>query len=158
MHVEGNVADQRDHLGVLPNLIEMSREVFTELRRECVEMGIDRVEIAVLVDQLGRGLLPDPGHARQVVGRIAAQRGEQRVLLGADTGPCLDSRLVVERVVAHTLLVVEHTDKGVLDQLIRVAVTGHDDHRQLVVTRLGGECGEHVVGLEALDPDHRDGQ
>ena len=50
-----------------------------QLRRLLVEVGEDAVEAAVGVDQLGRRLLPHAGHAGQVVGRVAAQRGVLRV-------------------------------------------------------------------------------
>ena len=49
-----------------------------QLRRLLVEVGEDAVEVAVGVDQLGRGLLAHPGHAGQVVGGVAAQRGVLR--------------------------------------------------------------------------------
>jgi hypothetical protein len=50
-------------------------EVLAQLRGLLVEVGEDAVEAAVGGDQLGRGLLPHPGHAGQVVGRVAPQRG-----------------------------------------------------------------------------------
>ena len=42
--------------------------------RELVEVFENPVDPAVSVDQLGRGLLADAGHARQVVGGVAAHR------------------------------------------------------------------------------------
>ena len=41
--------------------------------RDLVEAGQERIEVAELADQLGRGLLPDTGHARDVVGRVALE-------------------------------------------------------------------------------------
>ena len=38
-------------------------------------------------------------------------------------------------------------------ELVRVAVAGHDHHRDPLVARLVGERGDHVVGLVALDLD-----
>ena len=71
-----------------------------QLRRLLVEVGEDAVEAAVGVDQLGRRLLADAGHAGQVVGRVAPQRGVLRVLRRRDAGALDDAGLVVERVVA----------------------------------------------------------
>ena len=158
VHVEGHVAHQRDDLGVGPDLSGAGGQVLAQLRRQGVEVGEQGVEVAVLVDQLGRRLLPHPGDPGKVVGGIAAQRGQQRVLLGPYPGALLDARLVVEGVVAHAPPVVEHPDVGILDQLVGVAVAGDDDDRMLAVPGLGGQRGQHVVGLEPLGADHRDGQ
>ena len=45
---------------------------------------------------------------------------------------------------------------GVLDQLEGVPVTGHHHHVAPAVPGLGGQGGQHVVGLVAHHPDHRD--
>ena len=127
-------------------------QVLAQLGRQGVEVGEDGVEVAVLVDQFGRRLLPHPGHPGEVVGRVAAEGGQERVLLGPHPGALLDARLVVEGVVAHPPPVVEHPDVGVLDQLVGVAVAGDDDDRVLAVPGLGGQGGQHVVGLEPLGP------
>ena len=57
-------------------------QVLAQLRRLLVEVLEDAVEAAVGGDQLGRRLLPHPGHAGQVVGRVATQRGVLRVQRG----------------------------------------------------------------------------
>ncbi len=121
-------------------------------------MGIERIEVAVFIDQLGRRLLPHAGNAGQVVGGVAPQRGQQRVLVRPHPGPLLDAGLVVEGVVAHAPTVVQHPDVGILDQLVGVAVTGHDDHRMPPVPGLGGQRGQNVVSLVAFGSHHRDGQ
>ena len=73
VHVEGHVAHQGDHLGVEVHPLDVVSQVLAQLGRERVEVGVETVEVAVLVDQLGRRLLPHPGDAGQVVGRVAAQ-------------------------------------------------------------------------------------
>src|SRR5665213_3125804 len=122
--VEGNVADQGDDLGVQPHPVGVVGQVLAQLWRQGVEVGVEGVEIAVLVDQLGRRLLSDSRNAWQIVRRVATQCGQQRVLVREDTGPGLDAGLVVERVVAHPSPVVEDPDVGVLHQLVGVAVAG----------------------------------
>ena len=77
--VERHVAHQHHHLGVLADVGLVGGEVLAELRGLLVEVLEDAVEPAVGGDQLGRRLLPHPGHAGQVVGRVAAQRGVLRV-------------------------------------------------------------------------------
>ena len=81
-----------------------------------------------MVDQLGGGLLADPGHAREVVARVAAQRRVLGVLRRRDARALEDPGLVVERVVGDAAAVVEHLDVRVGHQLVAVAVAGDDDH------------------------------
>ena len=76
-------------------------QVLAQLGRLLVDVGEDAVEAAVGVDQLGRRLLAHPGHAGQVVGRVAPQRGVLDVVDGAHTGALDDAGLVVEGVVGH---------------------------------------------------------
>src|SRR5207244_9732567 len=85
----------------------------------------------------------------EVVGRVAAQRGVDRVLLGGDAGALLDACLVVQRVVAHASAVVEHLDVRVLHQLVGVPIAGDDDDVDPLVAGVGGEGGDDIVGLEA---------
>ncbi len=121
-------------------------------------MGVERVEVAVLVDELGRRLLPDPGHPGQVVRRIPPEGRQQRIQGREDAGAFLDAGLVVEGVVTHPPTVVEHADVGILDQLVGVAVAGDDDDGVTAVAGLGGQGGQHVVRLEPLRADHGDGE
>ena len=111
--VERHVAHERDEPRVAAGEVLVGLEVLAQLGRLLLEVGEHPVEVAVLVDQLGGGLLPHPGDARQVVRRVAAQGGEQDVLLRRHPGALGDAGLVVERVVAHAPLVVEDPDVGV---------------------------------------------
>ncbi len=51
---------------------------------DLVRAGQQGLEVAELVDQLGRGLDADAGHARHVVDRVAGQRLDVDHLLGPD--------------------------------------------------------------------------
>ena len=79
-------------------------------------------------------------------------------MLRADPGSLLDPCLVVEGVVADPAPVVEHPDMGILDELVGVPIAGDQQHVMAAVPGLGGQRGQHVVGLEPLGLDHRDGQ
>ncbi len=154
--IEGHVTHERRGARVQPDAGFALGQAGPQLGRALVEVGVDAVERAVVVDQLGRRLLPDARHPRQVVGGVAAQRRVLRVVARVDTGALPDPGLVVEDVVAHAAAVVQHPHVGILDQLVRVAVTRHDDHVLVAVARLGGQRGDDVVGLEAGDLQDRD--
>ncbi|GAA4995324.1 hypothetical protein GCM10025734_25950 [Kitasatospora paranensis] len=62
----------------------MLAELLADLALDLVGAGDQLVEGAELVDPLRRGLLADAWDAGQVVGRVAAQGGEVRVLGGGD--------------------------------------------------------------------------
>ena len=129
----------------------------TDLAADLVDVVDQADEIAVLPDPLGGGLLPHPGDAGQVVARVAAQRREVGVLRRCEPVLLLDGRGGEPGEVRDALLRVQHRD-AVGDQLERVAVAGH--HQDAVPERLGlgGERGDHVVGLEAFLGHHRDAQ
>jgi hypothetical protein len=124
-------------------------QVLAQLGGLVRDVGEDAVETAVGVDQLGCGLLAHAGHARQVVGRIAAQRGVLDVVAGVDPGALEDAGLVVQGVVGHAALVVEDLHVGVLDELVAVAVAGDDDDVVAALLGQGGQGGDDVVGLDA---------
>ena len=102
-------------------------QVLALLGRQLVEVLEDPFEVAVGGDQLRRRLLADARDAREVVARVAAQRGVLGVLPGGDAGALDDAGFVVERVVGDAALVVEHLDVRVFDELVGVAVAGDDD-------------------------------
>ena len=156
--IERHVAHERDDAGVRAGQLLVLGQVLAQLRRLLVEVREDPVEVAVLGEELGRRLLPDARHARQVVRGVAAQRGQQHVLRGRHAAAVEDARLVVERVVAHAALVVEHAHVGVLHELEAVAVARDDDDLGLALRRLGGQRGDDVVGLEARRLHHGDGE
>ena len=156
VHVERHVAHERDEAGVAPGQVLVLLEVLAQLGRLFGHMAEDAVEVAVLVDQLGGGLLPYPRDAGQIVGGVAAQGGQEDVLVGGHAGALLNARLVVEGVVADAALVVEHPDVRVLHELVAVAVAGDDHDLAPALRRLGREGGDDVVRLEPGRLDDRD--
>ena len=145
--VDGAV--EHRHLTVLEHALLRFAEVLALLRRQLIEVVEDVLERSVGADELRSRLLADARHARQIVARVAAQRGVLGILRGGDAAPLEDARLVVERVVGDAALVVEDLDVRVGDQLVRVAVARDDDHVDPVGCRVRGERGDHVVGLDA---------
>jgi len=121
-----------------------------------VEVLEDAVEPAVGGDELGGGLLPHPGHAGEVVGRVAAQGGVLRVHRRRHPGALEDPGLVVVGVLGDASLDVDDAHVGVLDELVGVAVAGEDEDVVTGLATLGRQGGEDVVGLEAWGLEDRD--
>ena len=153
LELERHVANQRAHLQIESYLCLVLGKGSPELRRLLVEVRVQRVGIAVGVDELGGGLLPHPWDARKIVGGIAAQRRQERVQLRAHAGALLDTGFVVEHVVGHAPAVVEDLHERIAYELVRVPVTGHDHHLVTLVGKPCGECRDDVVGLVAFGVD-----
>ena len=117
----------------------------------------DRLQRAVLVDEVHGRLLADTGDARDVVAGVPLQGlvvdDERRVEAETRTHR-VD---VVEDGVTDPAAVDEHAHVGI-DQLKGVDVAGDDDHVQARRHRLDGERADHVVGLEGGDLDLRDAE
>ena len=116
--------------------------------------GHDRVERAVLGDELGGGLGADAVNAGHVVRRVAHQ-GEHVDHLGRR-----DAKLVAQRLVGdeHIGVDVVHLRRrrALAQQLLEVLVLADDADADVGVLRRirAGDGGDDVVGLEALGPDH----
>ncbi len=151
LHPEIEIAAQQRHLAVLEDAVAHLVEVLPLLRWQLVEVLQDRFERAVGGHELRGGLLADAGHTGQVVARVAAQRRVFGVLHRCDAGALEDAGFVVEHVVGHAPPVVQHFDVRVFDELVGVAVAGHDDHVDAGVTGPPGQRADHVIGLDALD-------
>ena len=96
----GTSRTERDDAGVGAGQLLVGRQVLAQLRRQRVQVGEDPVEVAVVGQELGRGLLPHARHARQVVRGVAPERRQEDVLRRRHPCALEDARLVVERVVA----------------------------------------------------------
>ena len=136
---------------------QVGAQALAGLALDLVDVGDDAVEAAELVDPLGGGLVADAGHAGQVVAGLAdqgglvavARRGHEVLRLDRLGGHPPDLGDAAHRVEDGDVLV---------GQLERVAVAGGDDHLHAGVAGLGGEGGDHVVGLVAGLLHHRDAQ
>ncbi|CAK7285478.1 hypothetical protein SGPA1_31351 [Streptomyces misionensis JCM 4497] len=134
--------------------LQMVAEVLARLALDLVDALDQLGEGAELVDPLGGGLLADAGDAGEVVGRVAAQGGEVRVLGGRQAVLLLDLLRGEPGQLRDALGRVQHG--GVLaDQLEGVAVAGDDQHLEALGLGLGGEGGDDVVRLEALHGEAR---
>ena len=76
---------------------------------------------------VGRLLRADPARARELVGRVAAQRDEVRHLLRLDAVALAHLRRADPRELAHAARRLQDRD-AVADELERVAVGGRDEH------------------------------
>ena len=95
-------------------------------------------------------LIPIPGNAGHVVGRVARERLHVDHAFRPDA-EALDHLLAPDRQVLGR---VEHRD-AVADELHQVLVRGHDHHLVPLLARHAGEGGDQIVGLEPRELDAR---
>ena len=158
--VEGHVEIALDggHALAEPRLVRVLGEVGLETPGLHPRNGLqDRLQWAMLVDQVHGRLLADARDARDVVAGVALQGlvvDEERRIEAEALPHRVD---VVHHGVADPTAVDEHAHVGV-DQLEGVDVAGDDDHVQAGRHRLDGERADHVVGLEGGDLDLRDAE
>ena len=156
-NLERHVPHQLGQLPVADHRGDARAQVVADLALHLVDVVDQASDVAVLLDQLGRGLLPEPGDAGQVVRRVAAQGRELRVLRRGQAVLLLHRSRRHPAHVADAAGVVEHGDP-LVDELEGVAVTGDDQHVHAVGGRLRGKGRQHVVGFVALGANHRDPQ
>jgi hypothetical protein len=115
-----------------------------------------RLEVAVLADQLRGGFDPDAGHARHVVGGVADQRLHLRHLRGRDPEFFHHEGFVDPPLVPRHG--IEHRDPRP-DQLHQILVTGDDRGVGSRLERDARVGRDQVVGLKTflLDRDQAEG-
>ena len=144
----GQVGEQRGELAVAQHAAEVLAQRVAGLALDLVhpvDQGLQRAELR---DPLGRGLLPHPGDAGQVVARVAADRGEVGVLRRGE--PVLLA-YGLRREAGHLGDAAPGHQRRhpVRDQLEHVAVAGDDEDVHVLRGGLGGQRGDEVVGLVA---------
>jgi len=142
-----DVADQRGHLPVAQHVAEVLAQRITRPALHLVDPVDEVFQRAELPDPLGRGLLPHPGDAGQVVARVTADGGKVGVLLGRQAVLLLHRLRGEAGHLGDAPPGHQHRHVGV-DELEHVPVAGDDQHVHAVVFGPGGQRGDHVVGLE----------
>ena len=145
-HDGGHLAAQKRHVLVVDHLLLL-------LALELVDVLVDALEVAVGLQQLGRRLVADAGHARDVVRRVALEAEEVDELVGAHAVALLHLGGPVDGHVGDALLRGDDA-RLVGGQLVGVLIAG--DEQRLVAQRLvaRGDGAQHVVALPALDAHH----
>ncbi len=119
---------------------------------DLVDVLQHRFQRAELLQQLGRGFLADPGDAGDVVGGVAAQPHQVADQLRRHPVALFDRGAVVDLGLGDPARGAHHPHP-LGDQLVGVAVAGHDHHLDPLLARLLDQRGDHVVGLVAVDLD-----
>ena len=109
------------------------------------------VEVAVVVDELRRGLDADAGHARHVVRAVAGER----LHVDHPLRPHAEALLHLLRADLAVLEVVVHDHGVAFDELHQVLVGGDDGDPRTLRAGGVGVGRNQVVGLEALELDGR---
>ena len=110
--------------------------------------GQERIQIAIFLDQQGGGFQPDPRRAGHVVDRISGQGLDIDHAVGRDA-ELFEHLIQPDALVLHR---VKHID-AVTDQLHQVLVGRDDRHRPPGLAGAGGQGGDDVIGLIALNLD-----
>ncbi|CAB4575503.1 unannotated protein [freshwater metagenome] len=124
---DGRVVTQRHQVDVHPSLVFVLGKVLAQLRREFVEVLINTVDTAVLIDQFRRGLFANTGDTRKIVGGIATKSGVVHIVGWLYTCAFEDSCFVIQRVIRNTTLVVKHLDMRIMNKLVTVSIASDDD-------------------------------
>ena len=127
----------------------MLGQPLAELALHLVEVLVDAVERAELLEQAAGRLLPHAGHAGDVVGRVALERLVVEHLVGPQAVSLHHPRLVVDDRGGDAHAGGEEPDV-VVDELEAVEVAGHDHRVDAGGGRLLGEGADDVIGLVAL--------
>ena len=153
VELERDVAlDGRELLGDA-RVVGVVGQVFLALgAADVVDVGQHLLERPESLQQVGRGLVADPGDARDVVAGVALQPDEVGHELRRDP-VALDHALAVVDLGVGDAARGGHDPHAVADELVGVAVAGDDHHRDRRVFLAGSldDRGDHVVGLVALD-------
>ncbi|CAB4989968.1 unannotated protein [freshwater metagenome] len=149
---------QLHELDVHSSLVLVLGQVLPKFRCELVEVFIDAVDTAVLIDQFRSGLLAHAGNAREIVRRIAAQRGVMHIIGRLYARALENACFVIQRVIRNTALVIQNFDVRIVHKLIAVAIAGDDND---IVAADFSRCrqrGDDVVGFKPHKVEHRDMQ
>ncbi len=157
--LDRQVAHDRREVLAHADLVDVLAQLLAQLLgRHLVEPGEQRVQVAELADELGGGLLPHPGHTRDVVGGIALERLVVDHLVGSEAEPLVDPRDVVHDGVLDPGP-SRHQPDARRHELEHVEVDGHDGRLEVVAgIELLGDRPDHVVRLEAGHLVDRDAQ
>ena len=133
-----DVFDHRRELLRDAGVVGVLGQVLLALRsRDLVDRREHLLERAELLQQLGGGLVADPGDAGDVVGGVALEADEVGDQLRRDP-VALDHPLVVVDLGVGDPARGRHHPDPVADELVDVAVAGDDHHRDLGLGRLCG--------------------
>ena len=156
IELHGRVVDDRGELlGHERFAALLAQLLLRRGRLDLVQVLVNLLQIAPLVEQLHRALVAQPFDAGDVVGLVADDR------LVVDDLDRIDAVAVADAligVVAHHIALVgaEHVDgDAVADELDKVAVERGDPGFDALRDGLVGERGEHIVGLVALRLEDR---
>ncbi len=117
-----------------------------------LDIGEDLLERAELLQQLGGGLVADPGDAGDVVGGVAFEPDQVGYQLRRHPVALDHAVAVVDLGLGDSPRGGHHPD-SVAHQLVDVAVAGDDHHRDPLLLCAARQRPDHVVGLVALGPD-----
>ncbi len=158
LQVDRHLANDRHHPLAQPDLVRVGDKrglepAFGQLADPLQE----RLHAHVVLDQLGRRLVAHPGHARDVVRRIAAERLEVDQLRRLEAVALADLLGAVDERVRDAAARHQRIHRFG-DQLEAVQIARDDGDRVAALLGDAREGADHVIRLEAFDAVDRDGE
>ncbi len=151
---EGHLAVEGDQPGGQAHGLAAVGQLLAHLvAGHLVQVLVEVLDAAELLDQAEGRLRSDAGHAGDVVAGVAGQGEHVDNLLGRQALGLLEA-LGVEHGLP-VLVDVEHAG-GLVDELLGVLVGGDDDGLDALLSGAAGEGGQHVVRLLALGGEDGD--
>ena len=101
-------------------------------------MRDDAFNIAILLDQLSRGFVANPGNTRKIIGGLALERDEVEPLIGGNAVALDNRRCVISDDIGDSAASHDHRYPFAY-KLENVSVTGDDDYFAAFATAILGQ-------------------
>ena len=114
-----------------------------------ISVGENIRKVPILGDELCSSFLTHTRHAIEIVARISTQRCIICVLRRGHSGALQYPSFVIERIVAYSTLVVQHTNVRIVNKLIAVPIASDDDDIVALFRSFCGNCGNQIIAFKA---------
>ena len=152
VEIQLDVVEQVAELFIDAHLLGVFRDRLAQLRRKLAGVSDHLLDVTVFIDQLSGGLVPNAGHARQVIRSLALERDEIDPLLRRHAIALDHRRRIVTDHVGDAA--ARHDDgDAVAHELKDVAIAGDQNYFATFFPRVLGQGRQQIVGFVAFQLD-----